>query len=92
VVHGTPLPSHPLPAYAVAPSARIYGAAATSGALVVAAVGLWWRRTPGPRRAFRGIRPIDALKAVHDGSVGDYTTWLVTGSGALAVGWAVTVH
>jgi multicomponent Na+:H+ antiporter subunit D len=37
-------------------------------------------------------RPVDALKAVHDGSVGDYATWLVTGTAALTVDWAATLH
>jgi multicomponent Na+:H+ antiporter subunit D len=94
VLHGTPSPPRPLPAYTISPSAWIYGAASTGGALVVAAAGLWWGRAPTWTRQALGAlrRPVDALKAVHDGSVGDYATWLVTGTAALAVGWAATLH
>ena len=38
------------------------------------------------------LPPANALKAMHSGSVGDYATWLVTGTAALALGWALTLR
>lgn len=95
VLHGVRPPPRPLPRYEISPAAWVYGGASLSGALLVAAAGLWWQRLParGRRVVQAGLRrPVGALKAMHDGSVADYITWLVTGCAALAVAWAATLH
>ncbi|MDQ3901215.1 MAG: complex I subunit 5 family protein [Actinomycetota bacterium] len=89
-----PLP-RPLPDYRPSRLALTYGAASFAGALLVAAAGLWWQRllaTTSQRLRAALLAPVNALKALHSGGVGDYATWLVTGTAALALTWALTLR
>jgi multicomponent Na+:H+ antiporter subunit D len=65
-----------------------------AGALALAATAL----TRGPLRelpggaAGRGLRTgLRGLRALHSGHVGDYVTWLVVGTVALAAAWAASL-
>ncbi|MDQ3825488.1 MAG: hypothetical protein M3325_06960 [Actinomycetota bacterium] len=61
----------------------------------MAAAGLWWQRllaTTSQRLRVALLAPVNALKALHSGGVGDYATWLVTGTAALALTWALTLR
>jgi multicomponent Na+:H+ antiporter subunit D len=57
----------------------LYGGASTAGAVAVAAVALFGRRSartaPAPMRAGTE-RALAALRALHSGHVGDYVAWL----------------
>jgi multicomponent Na+:H+ antiporter subunit D len=72
--------------YAPSGTAYLYGAVSTAGALACAAFGLYRRRLPAliHRRAARAADPVVAsLKSLHGGAVGDYVTWIVTGTAVL---------
>jgi multicomponent Na+:H+ antiporter subunit D len=91
-VLGAPLPpalSGPGP---YAPGAGAWAAAAASavGALVLAAASLWWQKAARLGRLL--LRPMGALKAVHDGALGDYALWFVAGLAALGSSWALTLR
>jgi multicomponent Na+:H+ antiporter subunit D len=86
---------HPLPHYSPSRLALAYGAASFGGAVLIAAAGLWWQRLLGamPYRLRPALVSLaSALKTLHSGSVGDYATWLVTATAALALSWALTLH
>ncbi|POX48299.1 complex I subunit 5 family protein [Streptomyces sp. Ru72] len=69
----------------------VFGAASATGSLVLAGVSLWWQKAGTVlRRAV--LRPAAALKAIHDGAVGDYGLWFVVGLAALGSGWALTLR
>jgi multicomponent Na+:H+ antiporter subunit D len=69
------------------------GAGSVLGALVLAFVGLYWRRLPVLRRGFepgRGLaRPIDRFQS---GIVNDYVTWLVVGLACLGGALAFSIR
>lgn len=81
-----------LPVVSAGTVAWAYGAATTLGALAVAGFGLYWRRLPD--RVSRAVlqpfrRPVDGLKALHSGRVGDFAAWLTVGTVALCAAGAV---
>ncbi len=72
--------------YGPSAAAYLYGAASTAGALAFAAFGLYRRRVPMLLRRLAGppANPLVAtLKSLHGGAVGDYVTWIVTGTAVL---------
>jgi multicomponent Na+:H+ antiporter subunit D len=79
-------PSLALPTFGTA--SVVYGVAATAGALLVAAWGLW-RPSLGIRLLVRAVEP---LKAAHSGHVGDYVAWLVAGAALLGGVFALTIR
>jgi multicomponent Na+:H+ antiporter subunit D len=94
VLQGIVPAPHPLPQYRPSRLALAYGAGSFGGALLVAAAALWWQRLAATSHRVHAalLRPVNALKALHSGSVSDYATWLVTGTAALALSWALTVR
>ena len=94
VLQGIVPAPHPLPQYRPSRLALAYGARSFGGALLVAAASLWWQRLAATSHRVHAalLRPVNALKALHSGSVSDYATWLVTGTAALALSWALTVR
>jgi multicomponent Na+:H+ antiporter subunit D len=94
VTQGIAPPATPLPGHAIPLRDWLYGVVSFAGAFLVAAVGLWWQRLSV--RAQKPIRtclrpPIIAVKTIHSGSIGDYTTWLIVATAALALAWTVTL-
>ncbi|MEU8345095.1 multisubunit sodium/proton antiporter, MrpD subunit [Actinomadura meyerae] len=94
VTQGVTPPSRPLPEHTIASRDWLYGAVSFAGAFVLAGLGLWWQRLPD--RFLKPLRaclrpPILAVKTVHSGSIGDYTTWLIAATAALALAWAATL-
>jgi multicomponent Na+:H+ antiporter subunit D len=87
VLHGHRTSPPQVAAYEPSRTAFAYGSGAAGGALLLAALGLWWRRL-----GRRVVRPVVAaargLKAVHDGSVGDYAVWFTAGVAVLTAAWA----
>jgi len=77
-LHGVPAP--PREAGGLSPVRYAYGAAAGLLAVSLAALGLYRRRIPGLVE-----RPLDCLKLLHDGVVGDYVAWLTAGTAVLGV-------
>jgi multicomponent Na+:H+ antiporter subunit D len=72
--------------YGPSAAAYLYGAVSSAGALAFAAFGLYRRRLPMLIRRLAGppAGPVVAgLKALHGGAVGDYVTWIVTGTAVL---------
>src|SRR5215210_824860 len=64
----------------------VYSGASLAGALAFAAFGLYRRRLPRLLRSTTApvvAPPIQALKRVHSGVVGDYVAWLTFGVAAL---------
>jgi multicomponent Na+:H+ antiporter subunit D len=58
----------------------------TIGAAGLAAFGLWRRRIPGEVRRRVGavlVPPLDGLRTLHSGHVGDYVAWLAFGTAVL---------
>lgn len=65
------------------------GLVSAVGAVVLAAVGLYWRRVPPLRRGFEpGTGLVGIVRGFQSGVVNDYITWIVLGlaclGGALA--------
>ncbi|MFA1544632.1 hypothetical protein, partial [Actinomadura monticuli] len=94
ITQGITPPPTPLPEHIIPGRDWGYGLISFLGAILTAAIGLWWQHLPGrvrsPLRPF--IRPpIIALKAIHSGRIGDYTTWLIVATAALALSWTVTL-
>ncbi|MFB4305036.1 complex I subunit 5 family protein [Actinomadura sp. GTD37] len=94
VTEGITPPSISLPEHTISLRDWFYGLISLVGAFLAAATGLWWQRLPlrvkGPLRIC--ARPsIIALKTVHSGSIGDYTTWLIAATATLALTWTVTL-
>lgn len=89
VLHDEKPPPPPASHYHPSPRAWGYGAGSATGALLLAGAGLWWPRRRLPRWV---VASVNALKGVHDGSVGDYATWLTAGAGLITAVWAVTLR
>lgn len=92
-VLGDPLPrKRPGPGpYTPGTGAWVAAVAAGVGAVVLAAASLWWQKA-GAALGRALLRPVGALKAVHDGALGDYVLWFVAGLAALGSGWALTLR
>ena len=90
VLHGEESPPAAAPTYEPSVSAWGYGAASAAGSVVLATAAL--RMRPRRGRWRRALRATRALKAVHDGAVGDYAVWLTAGLGAITTVWAVTLR
>ncbi|HEX3316430.1 MAG TPA: proton-conducting transporter membrane subunit [Solirubrobacteraceae bacterium] len=73
------------------PLSYVYGVLSTLGALAVAAAALSVRarRFLGGATPRLGARAMIALRAAHDGHVGDYVEWLVVGVAVLGVAVAL---
>jgi multicomponent Na+:H+ antiporter subunit D len=64
----------------------VWALVATGGSAGLAAFGLWRRRLPGAlaKRVGRACAPpLDALRALHSGHIGDYVAWLTFGTAVL---------
>jgi len=73
----------------------LYGAVATGLALGLAGVGLYRRRLPPGVTAVaqRALAPpIQVLRELHSGVVGDYVTWVAVGTAVLGGVWALLLH
>lgn len=89
VLHGQEPPHPSVAAYSPSLAAYGYGIGSAGGAVLLAAAGLWWPQ----RRVRRGVvRAVNAVKGVHDGSVGDYAVWLTAGAGVVTAVWSVTLR
>jgi multicomponent Na+:H+ antiporter subunit D len=56
------------------------------GVVLASVILAWLSLMPFPRRAPRMLRlPMNALRALHSGVVGDYVMWIVVGVGALGL-------
>ena len=72
-----------------------YGIGAGIVALLLAAFGLWRQRVlEGFRLATGRLAgpPIDVLKGVHSGVIGDYVMWITVGTALLGGVWALTLR
>jgi multicomponent Na+:H+ antiporter subunit D len=98
VLHGLPVPTTPRPPFAVAHTSLesvLYGVAATVLALALAALGLYRRRLPGTAREAAGrllAPPLDGLRALHSGVIGDYIMWVTVGTALIGGVWALTIR
>jgi multicomponent Na+:H+ antiporter subunit D len=98
VLHAKPQPAPPRPPYTVeaaTASSLGYGAGATLIAFATAAVALWYRRLP--RLVLAGVArslgpPVQALRAMHSGIVGDYLLWIAIGTSVLGGAWAFSLR
>ena len=85
-LHGVPAPLPRLPSAGVAGSDYAYAGAAVLLAVAIAWLGLYRSRLPdGIRRAATATAgpPLRRLQQFHDGVVGEYVTWVVSGAAAL---------
>jgi multicomponent Na+:H+ antiporter subunit D len=90
VLHGKPMATKRLP-YAVQPttgSSIGYGIGSGVLAVLFTAFGLWRSRFAV---RFAG-RPIEVLKSVHSGVIGDYVMWITVGTALLGGVWALTLR
>jgi multicomponent Na+:H+ antiporter subunit D len=79
----------PVPAFHVGTGDVLYGVGTTLGAVGVALLGLYRKRLPSAAVA---AVPARALKAAHNGVVGDYVAWLTVGAAALGGLFALTLR
>jgi multicomponent Na+:H+ antiporter subunit D len=88
-----PSAPHGLPAFTPTLASWVYGAVTVLGAVVLAAGALFWRRAPdalGRAMSHVLLPPLQQLKALHSGRVGDMATWLTVGAVALCAVSAVS--
>jgi multicomponent Na+:H+ antiporter subunit D len=78
VLGGAHSPAEPLPEHHTKLESIVLALLSLAGALAVAAWGL--RGHPLPRVV---VRPLDRLRHLHTGAVGDYVAWLVLGAAVL---------
>jgi multicomponent Na+:H+ antiporter subunit D len=98
VLHGkpmTPPQSLPMTISHTSLESRLYGGGATLAALGLAFVGLYRRRLPRlvsltARRTL--APPIQVLRALHSGVVGDYVTWVAVGTAVTGAAWALLLR
>ncbi len=72
----------------------VFGVGSTLGAVALALVALFHRRLPDRLWSVTGRiagRPVDGLRALHSGQVGDYVAWLTAGVGLLGALFALTL-
>jgi multicomponent Na+:H+ antiporter subunit D len=70
----------------------LWALVATAGAAGAAAFGLWRSRVPRALHELGGrllLPPIDGLRGLHSGHVGDYVAWLTFGTAVLGALFAV---
>jgi multicomponent Na+:H+ antiporter subunit D len=96
VLHGAHV-THPVAPYAPGPAGVtvagvLAGLGSVAGALILAGLGLYWRRLP----LLRGYRPNARLAAAarrfQSGVVNDYVTWIVVGLACLGGVFAVALR
>jgi multicomponent Na+:H+ antiporter subunit D len=96
VLHGAHI-THPVAPSAPAPADVtvadvLAGLASVAGALILAGLGLYWRRLP----LLRGYRPSASLAATarrfQSGVVNDYVTWIVIGLACLGGVFALIIR
>jgi multicomponent Na+:H+ antiporter subunit D len=98
VLHGRPMPppqSLPVTVRGTSLESLLYGAGATVFALGLAGVGLYRRRLPQAVAVAAGralAPPIQMLRDLHSGVVGDYVTWVAVGTAVLGGVWALLLH
>ena len=98
VLHGRPVPTTARLPFAVAHTTLesvLYGTGATLLALALAGGGLYRRRLPQAIRetAARLLGPpVEGLRALHSGVIGDYVMWLTAGTAVIGGVWAVTLR
>jgi len=98
VLHGAPVPTSARLPYAVAHSTLesvLYGVGATALALALAAFGLYRRRLPQAAREAATrllLPPLDGLRALHSGVVGDYIMWVTVGTAVTGGVWALVLR
>ena len=69
------------------------GAGTAVGALLLAFVGLYWRRIPVLRRGSEpGVRLIEPALRFQSGIVNDYVTWIVIGAACLGTALAFSLR
>ncbi|MBO0728943.1 MAG: NADH dehydrogenase [Acidimicrobiaceae bacterium] len=69
------------------------GAGTTAGAIVLALVGLYWRRLPLLRRGSEpGSRLLAPVQRFQSGVVNDYVTWIVVGTACLGGALAFSIR
>jgi multicomponent Na+:H+ antiporter subunit D len=89
VLDGKPveaLPDIPLVVHRATNASIAYGLAAAALTVVVALLGLSRRRVPAALEP-----PLNVLKAVHSGLIGDYVMWLTVGTAVLGGIWILTL-
>ena len=82
-LEAAPAPVHPAHHTDPKPISFFLGIASTVGAALIAIVSLYRSRFPNAvadacRRSFGG--PLDRLRGMHSGKVGDYVAWLMVGA------------
>jgi multicomponent Na+:H+ antiporter subunit D len=85
-LHGVPAPLPRLPSVGVSGRDYAYGAASALLAVAIAWLGLYRRRLPDAvsRVAVAAAGPpMHRLRQLHDGVVGEYVTWVVSGAAVL---------
>jgi multicomponent Na+:H+ antiporter subunit D len=96
VIHGAASPSiEAAPNYSSATTAYVYSAISLTGALAVAAAGLFGHRIrAGAVRAWTdaGLRVLAPVRAAHSGHIGDYVAWLVAGVAVLGGSFAIALQ
>ena len=71
----------------------ITGAGTAAGAVLLAALGLYWRRLPLLRRGFEpGTGLVRPLQRFQSGVVNDYVTWIVIGVSCLGGALAFSIR
>ncbi len=97
VLHGAHI-THPAAVAAAQPAgitlaAVLTGTGSALGALVLAALALYWRRLPLLRRGYEpGVGLPAAIRRFQSGVVNDYVTWLVLGLACLGGALALTIR
>jgi multicomponent Na+:H+ antiporter subunit D len=91
----TPPPDLPVTIRHTSLESLLYGAGATVLAFGLAGVGLYRRRLPSAVVATAGrvaAPPLQVLRSLHSGVVGDYVTWVAVGTAVLGGVWALLLH
>jgi multicomponent Na+:H+ antiporter subunit D len=90
-----PPPSLPLALEHTSLESLLYGLAATLFAAALALAGLYRDRLPRVVSAAAGrvlAPPIQMLRGLHSGVVGDYVTWVAVGTAFVGGVWAILLH
>jgi multicomponent Na+:H+ antiporter subunit D len=98
VLRARTAPAPPRPSFSVpAPTAEsvLYGIGSGLAAFLLAAFGLWRSRLPRGwlRVTARAVYPpLDGLRDLHSGVVGDYVVWIVVGTAVVGGIWTLTLR
>jgi multicomponent Na+:H+ antiporter subunit D len=90
-----PPPSLPVALEHTSLESLLYGLAATLFAAALALAGLYRDRLPRVVSAAAGrvlAPPIQVLRGLHSGVVGDYVTWVAVGTAFVGGVWAILLH